>query len=471
MIQFHQVKKQYPGNEFVLGEIDLNIEEGEFVFLIGPSGSGKTTLIRMLIREENPSSGKIYFDDRDITNLSRNNIYRLRRQVGVIFQDYKLVPDKNAYENVAFAMEAAGRKDKEIQETVPYVLDIVGLASRANAFPEQLSGGEKQRVAIARAVANNPRVLIADEPTGNLDPAAAWDIVQILSKINNWGTTVIMSTHGTDIVNSLNKRVVQMDGGQVVRDDSKGMYEMTAHFENQVLKQNGDEPEAPAIEKKGPIKVNMKKVKEQVLPKKRKFNLSWFGIGKKEVPQEPGDQFVLEREEVKQVMDEEAQAAQVELQETDIPAVDSKEANKILNDADRTPVADLDLRPEVIADLQTAGYNDVEDVISAGPEQLAKELIIDPQEVVLVAKALTKFVQKEEGIKPKEAEEKKSETKNEERSEKEEEGSGEDEGEKIDEKAQDEKFEEKLAEPKVEEQKPAKAKSTRVKLNLTGKKK
>jgi cell division transport system ATP-binding protein len=462
VIQFHQVKKQYPGNEFVLGEIDLHINEGEFVFLIGPSGSGKTTLIRMLIREEKPTSGKIYFDDRDITNLSRNNIYRLRRQIGVIFQDYKLVPDKNAYENVAFAMEAAGRKDKEIKETVPYVLDIVGLASRAKAFPEQLSGGEKQRVAIARAVANNPRVLIADEPTGNLDPAAAWDIVQILSKINNWGTTVIMSTHGTDIVNSLNKRVVQMEGGRVVRDDSKGMYEMTNHFENQVLKQNGDEVEEPVIEKKGPIKVNMKKVKDQpaAAPKKRKFNLSWFGMGKEEVPEEAEEQFVLEREEVKEYLDDAAEAAQEELQNVEVPEVDSKEADKILNDADRTPVAKLDLRPEIIADLQTAGYNDVEDVISAGPEQLAKELIIDPNEVVLVAKALAKFVEKEEGKKIIK-DEGKSETRNQKS-----------ETEKEPETQKSEVVEEKTEAPKAEEKsEESKPKSTRVKLNLTSKKK
>ncbi|MCA9377278.1 cell division ATP-binding protein FtsE, partial [Candidatus Dojkabacteria bacterium] len=284
MIQFHQVTKQYPGNEFSLGEVDFNIDEGEFVFLIGPSGSGKTTLIRMLIREEKPSEGKIFFDDRDITNLSRRNVYKLRRQIGVIFQDYKLLPDKNAYENVAFAMEAAGRSNRDIQETVPYVLDIVGLSHRADAFPEQLSGGEKQRIAIARAVSNNPRLLIADEPTGNLDPASAWDIVQILSKINNWGTTVIMSTHGTDIVNTLNKRVIQMESGKVVRDDNKGMYEITAKFEDRMLSEGGEEQvdeEDTAELRKGPIKVNIAKEEEE--PKSKKgFNLDWLKVWKHE---------------------------------------------------------------------------------------------------------------------------------------------------------------------------------------------
>jgi cell division transport system ATP-binding protein len=190
----------------------------------------------MLIRDEAPSSGKIFFNDIDITRISRRKIYKLRREIGVIFQDFKLVQDKTAFENVAFAMEAAGKKNKEIKEAVPYVLDIVGLAHRMDAFPRQLSGGEQQRVAIARAIANNPKILIADEPTGNLDPASAWDIVQVLTKINNWGTTVIMSTHGTDIVNSLNKRVIQMEAGKIVRDDSKGQYELTSKTEEEALK-------------------------------------------------------------------------------------------------------------------------------------------------------------------------------------------------------------------------------------------
>ncbi len=381
LISFHQVKKLYPGNDFILGELNLNVEEGEFVFLIGPSGSGKTTLIRLLIREEAPTSGRIFFDDYDITNLSRSNVYRLRRQIGVIFQDYKLIADKNAYENVAFAMEAAGRTDKEIKETVPYVLDIVGLTHRSNAFPAQLSGGEKQRVAIARAVANNPRVLIADEPTGNLDPAAAWDIVQILSKINNWGTTVIMSTHGTDIVNSLNKRVIQMDKGQVVRDDNKGRYEVMDARRDK----SGEQPaaEEKKAAKKGPFKVQIQQNESVPVPEPKHGLLSKIALFKRKnvIPDPPTEDF-------KEASMEAAMAAPKD--------VTKKQAEQIAKDANRTPITVLNLRPEIIADLQVAGYHDVDDLIEAGPDKLSATLIIDPEEVMLVAQALSKFVGTEE---------------------------------------------------------------------------
>lgn len=224
MIQFIGVSKIYPNQYKALENINLEITEGEFLFMIGPSGSGKTTIIRHIIREEQPTEGRIYFDDDEITRYKRKNVYELRRKIGVVFQDYKLIHDKNAYENIAFAMEAAGKSPKDIEETVPYVLDIVGLLHRADAFPAQLSGGEKQRVAIARAISNNPKLLIADEPTGNLDPDAAWDIVQILTKINNWGTTVIMATHGSEIVDALGKRVVVIQNGRIIQDVLKGTY-------------------------------------------------------------------------------------------------------------------------------------------------------------------------------------------------------------------------------------------------------
>ncbi|GAB4286363.1 MAG: hypothetical protein Kow0081_4390 [Candidatus Dojkabacteria bacterium] len=256
MVQFKNVSKVYPNGLAAVKDINFFVDEGEFVFLIGPSGSGKTTLIELLIRDQKPSEGKIYLNDIDITNLSRNQVYKLRRQIGVIFQDFKLISDKNAYENVAFAMEAAGKKNKEIKETVPYVLDVVGLGNRMDAFPVQLSGGEQQRVAIARAIANNPKLLIADEPTGNLDPASAWDIVQILTKINNWGTTVIMSTHGTDIVNTLSKRVIQMERGEIVRDDNEGGYEFsqTVNLDDfkEILREDTKE-----IKKKKSISIDM----------------------------------------------------------------------------------------------------------------------------------------------------------------------------------------------------------------------
>jgi len=262
MIQFVTVSKTYDNNYTALNELNFNIEDGEFVFLVGPSGSGKTTIIKLLIREEVPSLGKIYFDDEDITRFNREKVYQLRRKIGVIFQDFKLINELTAYENIAFAMEAAGKPDSEIKENVPYLLDIVGLTHRMRAFPYQLSGGEKQRVAIARAMANNPKLLIADEPTGNLDPESAWDIAQILYKINNWGTTVLMSTHGSDIVNSMHKRVIRLQNGQIVRDDFKGGYDDVDEYSLKIITSTQEEPVKlksqvkkiePAIEESTPI--------------------------------------------------------------------------------------------------------------------------------------------------------------------------------------------------------------------------
>ncbi len=394
MIQFQNVKKDYKHNDFVLGDLNFHIDEGEFVFLIGPSGSGKTSIIRLLIREESPSHGKIYFDDYDITKITRDSIYKLRRYVGVIFQDYKLIADKTVHENVAFAMEVAGKTNKEIKETVPYLLDIVGLSHRADAFPAYLSGGEKQRVAIARAVSNNPRVLIADEPTGNLDPAAAWDIVQILSKINNWGTTVIMSTHGTDIVNTLNKRVIQMEAGQIVRDDRKGAYEVSSASEAEnPLDEIQEQIDDQDSQRSGPIKVRIKAVTTGDIKKEDKGILSriWpFGtkISDATTP--------LEEEFGKEVDKETAKEEFVKNVDEALSEASEEEVIDILKDADKTPVQKLKLRKEVIADLKVAGYNDVEDIISAGPDKIAEELIIDPEEVVLVARALTEFIEEED---------------------------------------------------------------------------
>lgn len=281
MVEFVSVTKEYDGGVTAVIDLNFKIEKGEFLFLIGPSGSGKTTVIKMLIRDETPTSGKVFFNDRDITRISRREVYKLRREIGVIFQDFKLVPEKTAYENVAFAMEAAGRSEKDIHDTVPYVLDIVGLSKRMDSFPRQLSGGEQQRVAIARAMANNPKILIADEPTGNLDPASAWDIVQILTKVNNWGTTVIMSTHGTDIVNSLNKRVIQMDGGKIIRDDNKGQYEMARSFEERVVEGiNLELPEKRKNKFEFTLKEEITTKKEIKTEKKRSF-FSFFKRNKK----------------------------------------------------------------------------------------------------------------------------------------------------------------------------------------------
>ncbi|MCA9383148.1 cell division ATP-binding protein FtsE [Candidatus Dojkabacteria bacterium] len=279
MIQFLSVTKSYPAAEeniFAVEDVSFEIEEGEFVFLVGPSGSGKTTLIKMLIREIIPSEGKIFFNDEDITRFKRQQVYMHRRKIGVIFQDFKLIPELNAYENVAFAMEVAGRSEAEIKEHVPYLLDIVGLSNRMHFFPRQLSGGEKQRVAIARAISNNPDLLIADEPTGNLDPESAWDIVQILSKINNWGTTVLMSTHGFDIVNSLHKRVIKMQDGKMVRDVMKGTYEELDDFSLKVMTKASEKTsevkdeteteieEKPKENKKKTIKTTLKRKSKKV---------------------------------------------------------------------------------------------------------------------------------------------------------------------------------------------------------------
>ncbi len=224
MIYYDNVSKIYKDDSVILDSISFGIEPKEFVSIVGPSGAGKTTLLKMLIAEEKPTSGKVFFESTDVHNLSRSDIPRYRRRVGMIFQDFRLIPNKTAYENIAFAMEAAGRSDEEIQSDVPHVLELVDLADKIWHFPHQLSGGEKQRVAIARAIVNQPDVLIADEPTGNLDPFNTYDVVQILRKINDLGTTVILTTHNKGIIDSLGKRVITIEKGRVVRDDAEGKY-------------------------------------------------------------------------------------------------------------------------------------------------------------------------------------------------------------------------------------------------------
>ncbi len=224
MIYFDKVSKRYSDDSVALTEITLSIEPGEFVSVVGHSGAGKTTLLKLLLAEESPTDGAVYFQSSDIHKMRKSHLNKFRQKIGTVFQDFRLLPHKTAYENIAFAMEAAGRLDEEIEADVPYVLDLVDLSNKMWSFPGELSGGERQRVAIARAIVNQPDVIIADEPTGNLDPINTYEVVQILKKINDLGTTVILTTHNKGVIDSLGKRVITMDSGKVVRDDTAGRY-------------------------------------------------------------------------------------------------------------------------------------------------------------------------------------------------------------------------------------------------------
>lgn len=225
MIKLNNITKEYKNGVKALSNINLEISKGEFIFLVGSSGAGKSTLIKLLLKEEEPTDGQIIFKEMDITNVANRKIPLLRREIGVVFQDFRLLPNKTVFENVAFALEIIGTPVKEIRRRVPIILSLVNLSRRATSFPDQLSGGEQQRVSIARAIVNNPPVLIADEPTGNLDPETAWEIMKVLRDVNNRGTTIIMATHARDIVDEMRKRVVALDNGKVARDDVKGGYE------------------------------------------------------------------------------------------------------------------------------------------------------------------------------------------------------------------------------------------------------
>ncbi len=224
MILFDRVTKSYNKNSTALNRVSIHVEKKEFVIVVGESGAGKSTILKLLTREEKPTSGKIVVGGIDYDELKDRKIPILRRKIGVVFQDFKLLPNRTAFENVAFALEIVGMGNKEIKHTVPRVLDLVGLKDKAKHFPNQLSGGEMQRAAIARAVVRQPKILIADEPTGNLDPKHAWGIIEILEKINKHGTTVLLTTHNREIVNKLKRRVVTLDGGQVVKDQARGGY-------------------------------------------------------------------------------------------------------------------------------------------------------------------------------------------------------------------------------------------------------
>ena len=223
MIEFKNVVKKYSTGTEAVHNANFKINKGDFAFLVGSSGSGKSTLIKMILKEEEPTSGNIIINGKDTTFLKQNRVPYLRRSMGVVFQDFRLLPDKTVYDNVAFAMYIVRATPRHIRRQVPMVLSLVGLSGKAKMYPNELSGGEQQRVALARALVNNPSMLIADEPTGNLDPETAWDIMNLLDDINKRGTTVVVATHAKDIVDQMKKRVIQIDNGEIVRD-SRGGY-------------------------------------------------------------------------------------------------------------------------------------------------------------------------------------------------------------------------------------------------------
>lgn len=224
MIYFDKVSKIYRDNTIALEDVSFVVEPGQFLSIVGHSGAGKSTLLKMIMAEEKPTSGQVFFESTNIHSLPKRQVPRLRRRIGSIFQDFRLLPNKTVFENVSFVMEAAGRNDEEIHSDVPHVLELVGLDNKIWNFPGELSGGERQRVAIARAIVNQPDLLLADESTGNLDPVNTFEIIEILRKINEIGTTIIMTTHNKSVIDNLGKRVITMENGRITRDNKEGKY-------------------------------------------------------------------------------------------------------------------------------------------------------------------------------------------------------------------------------------------------------
>lgn len=224
MIYFNNVSKVYNKGSVALEDVTLTVNEGEFVSIVGHSGAGKTTLVKLILADDSPTSGTVFFESQNVHKLKSDDLTNLRRRIGMVFQDFRLLSNKTAYENIAFAMEAVGKSDDEIKSDVPHVLELVDLKEKAHHFPHQMSGGEQQRLSIARAIINQPEIIIADEPTGNLDPVNAYEIIQILKKINDLGTTVILTTHNKGVIDSIKRRVITMENGKIIRDDKEGRY-------------------------------------------------------------------------------------------------------------------------------------------------------------------------------------------------------------------------------------------------------
>ncbi|MCH5268971.1 MAG: cell division ATP-binding protein FtsE [Lachnospiraceae bacterium] len=225
MIAMDHISKQYSTGVDALEDVSIRIEKGEFVFIVGKSGSGKSTFIKLLLKELDPSSGRLFVGGRQVTRLKRKQISMYRRKIGVVFQDFRLLKNKTVFENIAFAQQIIGMTKRQIARNVPIMLEMVGLVGKADAYPNELSGGEQQRVAIARALVNRPTILLADEPTGNLDPQTAWEIMMLLQEVNKTGTTVVVVTHNNDIVDVMQKRVVTLENGSLIRDEQKGGYQ------------------------------------------------------------------------------------------------------------------------------------------------------------------------------------------------------------------------------------------------------
>lgn len=224
MIKFEKVTKIYSSDEPVLQDISFEIKEGEFVSIVGKSGAGKTTLVRLILGLEVPTSGEVYFKDVNLNDADSSKIQEIRRRIGSVYQDYKLLPKKTVYENVAYIMQVEGKDNKEIENEVPKVLEVIGLKDKINNFPSELSGGEQQRLAVARALVNNPDTIIADEPTGNLDPYNSYEVISLLQRINKAGKTVILATHDREIINKLGKRVITLENGKIIRDEAEGRF-------------------------------------------------------------------------------------------------------------------------------------------------------------------------------------------------------------------------------------------------------